>query len=73
MQADVEVPPDAFDKLYSLDVDVVQGVVPRHDDRNALICGFLDEFQRVWYLPRQAIQGMVLSGWVFAGMRLHVD
>jgi hypothetical protein len=68
IQADVEVPADAFEKLSGLGVDVAQGVVPRHDDREALICGFMDIRQKVWYLPRNAVEGQVLSGWVFAGM-----
>lgn len=67
VQADVEVPPDAFENLSGLDVDVAQGVVLRHDDPKALICGFMDEDKKVWYLPRQAVQGQILSGWVFAG------
>jgi SAM-dependent methyltransferase len=62
----VEVPYNAFGSLHGLDVDVAFCVVPRHDDRNALICGFLDEQAKVWYLPRNAVEGMVLSGWVFA-------
>jgi hypothetical protein len=66
VQADVEVPPHAFGSLLGLDVDVAFGVVPRHDDRNALICGFLDDKAKVWYLPRQAVENQVLSGWVFA-------
>ena len=68
VQADVEVPKDAFEKLFGLGVDVAQGVVPRHNDWSALIAGFLDEYLKVWYLPRNAVKGMVLSGWVFAGM-----
>jgi hypothetical protein len=68
IQADVEVPPDSFNKLLALDVDVAQGIVPRHDDSNALICGFMDENMKVWYLPRIAVKGQILSGWVFAGM-----
>jgi hypothetical protein len=68
VQADVQVPVNAFRDLLSLDVDVAQGVVSRHDDREALICGFLDIKRRVWYLPRSAVEGQVLSGWVFAGM-----
>jgi len=68
VQADVEVPLGSFEKLFGLDVDVAQGVVPRHDDEQALICGFLDEKAKVWYLPRNAVEGMVLSGWVFAGL-----
>jgi len=66
VQGDVEVPHNAFGSLLGLDVDVAFGVVPRHDDRNALICGFLDEKAKVWYLPRQAVENQVLSGWVFA-------
>lgn len=66
VQADVEVPEGSFQSLLGLDVDVALGVVPRHDDKNAFICGFMDECQKVWYLPRQAVQGQVLSGWVFA-------
>jgi len=68
VQGDVEVPPDAFERLYALDVDVAQGVVPRHNDREALICGFMDESMTVWYLPRKTVEGQVLSGWVFAGL-----
>ena len=68
VQADVEVPLGSFEKLFSLDVDVAQGVVPRHDDQNALICGFVDGNKKVWYLPRSAVEGQILSGWVFAGM-----
>jgi len=66
VQADVEVPSHAFGSLEGLGVDVAFGVVPRHDDRNGLICGFLDEAKKVWYLPRQAVEGQILSGWVFA-------
>jgi len=68
VQADVQVPHDAFEKLSAFDVDVAQGVVPRHDDPNAFIAGFMDENMKVWYLPRNAVEGMVLSGWIFAGM-----
>jgi len=68
VQADVEVPADAFSSLIALGVDVAQGVVPRHDDHEALICGFLDEKQKVWYLPRNAVEGQILTGWVFAGL-----
>jgi len=62
----VEVPYNAFGSLLGLDVDVAFGVVPRHDDRNSLICGFMDEQKKVWYLPRQVIENQILSGWVFA-------
>lgn len=68
VQADVEVPRGSFSLLSGLDVDVAQGVVCRHDDREALICGFLDEAKKVWYLPRNAVKSMILSGWVFAGL-----
>jgi hypothetical protein len=68
VQADVEVPRDSFDRLFDLQVDVAQGVVPRHDDKDAFICGFLDEAKKVWYLPRSVIAGQILSGWVFAGL-----
>ena len=68
VQADVEVSPGSFEKLFGLDVDVAQGVVPRHDDQNALICGFVDGTKKVWYLPRNAVAGQILSGWVFAGL-----
>jgi SAM-dependent methyltransferase len=67
VQGDVEVPREAFYRFYMLDVDVAQGVVRRHDG-DGLICGFMDEKAKVWYLPRNAVEGMVLSGWVFAGM-----
>jgi hypothetical protein len=68
VQADVCVPGDSFEILSGLGVDVAQGVVPRHDDRNAFICGFMDAEKKVWYLPRNAVEGQILSGWVFAGM-----
>jgi len=68
IQGDVEVPSDGFQKLLGLDVDVAQGVVQSHDDRNRLICGFMDESMKVWYLPRNAVEGQIVSGWVFAGM-----
>ena len=68
VQADVQVPEDAFEKLSGLSVDVALGVVPRHDDSQALIAGFMDEKAKVWYLPRNAVQGQILTGWVFAGM-----
>ena len=66
VQADVEVPINAFENLLGLGVDVALGVVPRHDDIGAFICGFMDEQKKVWYLPRQAIAGQIVSGWVFA-------
>jgi len=67
VQGDVEVPREAFYRFYMLDVDVAQGVVRRHDG-DGLICGFMDEKAKVWYLPRNAVAGQILSGWVFAGM-----
>jgi len=54
--------------LLSLDVDVAQGIVSGHDDNNRLVAGYMDENMKVWYLPRKAIEGMILSGWVFAGL-----
>jgi len=68
VQADVEVPEDSYKNLVGLGVDVAQGVVPRHDDREALIAGFMDEAKKVWYLPRSVVEGQILSGWVFAGL-----
>jgi hypothetical protein len=68
VQADVEVPEDSYRNLAGLGVDVAQGVVPRHDDREALIAGFMDEAKKVWYLPRSVVAGQILSGWVFAGL-----
>jgi hypothetical protein len=68
VQGDVEVPLGSFEKLFGLNVDVAQGVVPRHDDSNALICGFMDGNKKVWYLPRSVVERQILSGWVFAGL-----
>jgi len=68
VEGDVQVPPDAFEKLYGLDVDVAQGFVPYHHDFNSIIAGFLDENMKIWYLPRNAIKDSILSGWVFAGL-----
>jgi len=47
---------------------MAQGYVCGHEDSNRLICGYMDENKKVWYLPRNAVVGMVLSGWVFAGL-----
>jgi SAM-dependent methyltransferase len=66
VELDVQVPSDAFQKLLSLDVDVACGYVRRHTE-SGLICGFLDEDMRVWYLPLNAVKGQILSGWVMAG------
>ena len=66
MELDVEVPPDAFRLLESLDVDIACGYMCRHSG-DGLILGFLDENMRVWYLPENAVRGNILSGWVMAG------
>ena len=66
VELDVQVPPDSFRKLLGLDVDIACGYVKRHSGEG-LILGFLDENMRVWYLPLNAVQGNVLSGWVMAG------
>jgi SAM-dependent methyltransferase len=66
VELDVEVPPDAFRLLESLDVDIACGYVRRHSG-DGLILGFLDENMRVWYLPENAVRGNILSGWVMAG------
>ena len=66
VELDVQVPPSSFGKLLGLDVDVACGYVRRHSG-DGLILGFLDENMRVWYLPLNAVQGNVLSGWVMAG------
>jgi hypothetical protein len=66
VELDVQVPPDSFQKLFALDVDVACGYVRRHNGEG-LILGFLDENMRVWYLPQNAVQANVLSGWVMAG------
>jgi hypothetical protein len=66
VELDVQVPPDVFEKLFALDVDIACGYVRRHNGEG-LILGFLDENMRVWYLPLNAIKGNILSGWVMAG------
>jgi hypothetical protein len=66
IELDVQVPPDSFRKLLNLDVDIACGYVRRHNG-DGLILGFLDENQRVWYLPLNAVRGKVMSGWVMAG------
>jgi hypothetical protein len=66
VELDVEVPPDSFQKLLSLDVDIACGYVRRHNG-DGLILGFMDENKRVWYLPENAVKGNILSGWVMAG------
>lgn len=66
VELDVQVPPDSFQKLLALDVDIACGYVKHHGE-DALICGFLDEDMRVWYLPFNAVRGNVLTGWVMAG------
>jgi len=67
VELDVQVPPDAFEKLLALDVDIACGYVRRHNGEG-LILGFLDEDMRVWYLPENAVKANILSGWVMAGM-----
>jgi hypothetical protein len=66
VELDVQVPPDCFEKLLSLNVDIACGYVQRHSG-DGLILGFLDENMRVWYLPLNAVKGKILSGWVMAG------
>jgi len=66
VELDVEVPPNSFRLLQSLDVDIACGYVRRHNG-DGLILGFLDENMRVWYLPENSVRGGVLSGWVMAG------
>ena len=66
VELDVQVPKDAFEKLFALDVDVACGYVQRHNGEG-LILGFLDENMRVWYLPLNTVKGNILSGWVMAG------
>lgn len=66
VELDVEVPPDSFQKLHALNVDIACGYVRRHNG-DGLILGFLDENKRVWYLPENAVRGNILSGWVMAG------
>ena len=66
VELDVEVPPNSFRLLQSLDVDIACGYVRRHKE-DGLILGFLDENMRVWYLPENAVRGGILSGWVMAG------
>jgi hypothetical protein len=66
VELDVQVPLDSFKNLLDLDVDITCGYVKRHNGEG-LILGFLDENMRVWYLPLNAVQGNVLSGWVMAG------
>jgi hypothetical protein len=66
VELDVEVPPDSFRKLQSLDVEIACGYVRRHNG-GGLILGFLDENMTGWYLPQNAVHGNILSGWVMAG------
>jgi SAM-dependent methyltransferase len=66
VELDVQVPRDSFQNLLDLDIDLACGYVKRHNE-NGLICGFLDENMRVWYLPLNAVKGNILSGWVMAG------
>ena len=66
VELDVEVPPNSFLKLHSLNVDIACGYVRRHNG-GGLILGFLDGNIKVWYLPENAVRGNILSGWVMAG------
>jgi hypothetical protein len=66
VELDVQVPPESFEKLLALDVDIACGYVRRHSG-DGLILGFLDESMRVWYLPLNAVEGNILAGWVMAG------
>jgi hypothetical protein len=66
VELDVQVPPESFEKLLCLNVDIACGYVRRHSG-DGLILGFLDENMRVWYLPLNAVEGKILSGWVMAG------
>jgi len=66
VELDVQVPSDSFEKLLGLGVDIACGYARRHSGEG-LICGFLDENMRVWYLPLNAVEGKILSGWVMAG------
>lgn len=66
VELDVQVPLDSFSKLLALDADIACGYVKRHNGEG-LILGLLDENMRVWYLPHNAVQGNIISGWVMAG------
>lgn len=66
VELDVQVPRGCFQKLFDLNVDLACGYVKRHSG-DGLICGFLDENMKVWYLPLNAVKGNILSGWVMAG------
>jgi len=67
VELDTIVPQDAFRKLFDLNVDIALGFYPSHKDYNRLIAGWIGEDGRVYYLPRFALKGQVLRGWVFAG------
>ena len=68
VELDIQVPIDAFSKLVSLNADVVQGWYSYHHDCNLPIVAYLDENGKMFHLPRNKVQGQVLSGMVFAGM-----
>ena len=67
VELDTIVPSFAFEKLVNLNVDVALGYYPSHGDFNRLIAGWVGEDAKIYYLPRFALKGMVLRGWVFAG------
>jgi len=67
VELDTVVPKDAFSKLFGLDVDIALGFYPSHRDFNRLIAGWIGEDAKVYYLPRFALKGQILRGWVFAG------
>jgi hypothetical protein len=64
VELDVQVPLNAFEKLYEFNADVACGYVRRHNG-DGLILGFLDENMRVGYLPLNAVKGNILSGWLW--------
>jgi len=67
VELDTIVPHGAFQKLLDLNVDIALGYYPSHRDFNRLIAGWIGEDGRVYYLPRFALKGQILRGWVFAG------
>ena len=67
VELDTVVPSFAFEKLVNLNVDVALGYYPCHRDFNRLIAGWVGEDAKIYYLPRFALKGQVLRGWVFAG------
>lgn len=67
VELDTVVPKYAFKKLFDLDVDIALGYYPSHRDYNRLIAGWVGEDAKIYYLPRTAVKGQILRGWVFAG------